>query len=84
MIDSGSPISIFTQADLRKLLRIDVKFPIPLPMNERYMDYKTQPLNRVGFINVEVQVGKRKIKTQELSKREMGNYQYLGETGWHN
>ena len=67
MIDSSSPISIFTQVDLRKLLRNDVIFARPLPKNESYMDYSNQPLNLVGFINVEVQVGKRKTKNARIA-----------------
>ena len=66
MIDSGSPISIFDQADLRKLLRTDVIFARPFPENESYVDYNNQPINLVGLINVEVQVGKRKIKNARI------------------
>ena len=66
MIDSGSPISIFTQVDLMKLLRNDVIFARPIPKNESYVDYSNQPLNLVGFINVEVQVGKRKNKNARI------------------
>ena len=39
MIDLSSPISVITQEDLRKLLRTDVSFAIPLPKNESYVDY---------------------------------------------
>ena len=31
MIDSGSPITIFTQADLRKILKLHVIFARPMP-----------------------------------------------------
>ena len=38
MIDSGSPITIFTQDDLRKILKVDVIFARPLPKTEQYVD----------------------------------------------
>ena len=34
MIDSGSPITIFTQGDLMKILKLDVTFARPLPKSE--------------------------------------------------
>ena len=84
MIDSGSPISIFTQADLRKFLRTDVVFGGPLPKNKSYVDYDNQPLNLLGFISVEVQVGKRKIKNARIVITRVGKRSLSGETGWYN
>ena len=34
MIDSGSPITIFTQADLIQILKVDVIFARPVPKHE--------------------------------------------------
>ena len=39
MIDSGSPITIFSQEDLRKILKVDVIFARSVPKNEQYVDY---------------------------------------------
>ena len=57
-IDSGSPITIFTQADLRKILIEDVIFARPVPRKEQYVDYHNKPSNLQGFTTVEVQWGR--------------------------
>ena len=69
MIQSGSPITIFTQADLRRILKLDVIFARPVPKHEQYVDYHNKPLNLLGFTTVDVQVGKKK-RTPEYSKQE--------------
>ena len=91
MIDSGSPISIFTRADLRKLLRTDVIFARPLPKNESYVDYNNQPIkptNLVGFSNMEVQEGKRKITNARIvitrdGKRSIIGRDWLAQLNYH-
>ena len=66
MIDSGSPITIFTQDDLRKILKVDVMFARLLPKTEQYVDYNNKPLNLLGFITADVKVGKRTIKNARI------------------
>ena len=44
MIDSESPITIFTTEDLRKLLNTDVTFVRPLLKTEEYLDYNGRTL----------------------------------------
>ena len=65
MIDWGSSITIFTQADLRELVETDVKIARPLPKTEQYVDYNNKPLNLLGFTTVNVNGGKKDSKTQE-------------------
>ena len=65
MTDSRSPITIFTQADLRKIRKLDVIFPArPMLINDKYVDYNNQPLNLAGFITADLQWGGRTSKTQ--------------------
>ena len=52
------------------------------------MDYNSQPLNLVGFINVEVQVGKRKIKNATIvitrdGKRSLFGRDWLEQLNYH-
>ena len=61
-IDSGSLITIITQDDLRKILKVDVIFARPLPKTEHYVDYNNKPLNLLEFMTADVKVGKRTIK----------------------
>ena len=42
MIDSSSPITIFTQSDLRKLLKVDVILARLMPKQEQYKDTTTR------------------------------------------
>ena len=78
MIDSGSPITIFTQDDVRKILKSNVMFARPLPKNKEYVDYNGKPLNLVGFINVDVQVGKRTIKRARIVIARDGKKSLVG------
>ena len=48
IIDSGSMMTIFTQDDLRKILKVDVIFARPVPKTEQYVDYNNKPLNLLG------------------------------------
>ena len=61
IIDSGSPITKFTQADLRELLKVDVIFAWLMPKNKQNVDYNKKPLNLLGYTTVNVKVGKRII-----------------------
>ena len=44
IVDSGSQITILTQADLGKILQVDVIFARPMPKREKYVDYNIQLL----------------------------------------
>ena len=77
MIDSGSPITIFTK-DVRNVLKIDVTFVRPLPKNEEYVDYNGRPLNLLGYITVEVQVGKQIIKKAMMIRARDGKKSLVG------
>ena len=66
IIDSGSPITIFTREDMRRLLERDLMFARPLPKNEEYVDYNGRPPNPSEFIDVDVQVGKVTIKKARM------------------
>ena len=70
MIDSGSPITIFTQEGLRRILKLDVIFARPVPKHEHNVDYNNKPLKLLGFITVDVQVGKKKKNARILITRD--------------
>ena len=78
MIDSGSPTTIFTQSDLRRLLKQDVIFTRPLPKTDQYVDYNNKPLNLLGFMAVGVQVGKRKLKNAIIAITRYGKRSLIG------
>ena len=78
MIDSGSPITIFAQADLRDLLKVDVIFAEPVPKTKQYVDYNNKPLNTLGFTNMNVKVGKRTIKNARIVISRDGKRSLIG------
>ena len=78
MIGSGSPITIFTQAGLRRLLKQDVIFARPLPKTEQYVDYNNEPLNLLGFETVDLQVGKLKLKNARIVINRDGKRSLIG------
>ena len=78
MIESGSPITIFTQSDLRKILKRDVLFARPLPKGEEYVDYNRRPLNLLGFTTVDVKVGKKEIKKARVVITRDGKKSLIG------
>ena len=78
MIDSGSPITIFTKEDVRRLLKYDLIFARPLPKNEEYVDSNGRPLNLLGFINLDVQVGKKTIKKSRMVNSREGKKSLVG------
>ena len=78
MIDSGSPITIFTQDDLRKTLKVDVIFARPLPKTEQYVDYNNKPLNLLGFMTAEVKVIRKTIKNARIVITRDGKRSLIG------
>ena len=78
MIDSGSPITIFTQDDLRKILKVDVIFARPLPKTEQYVDYNNKPLNLLGFMTADVKAGKGTIKNARIVITRAGKRSLIG------
>ena len=78
MIYSGSPITKFTQSDLKKILKTDVIFARPFPKGEEYVDYSGRPLNLLGFTTVDVKVGKKKIKKARVVITRDGKKSLIG------
>ena len=70
MVDSESPITIFTKEDVRKILRSDVIFARLLPKKKENVDYKVKPSNLIGIINVDGHVGKQTIEKRPYSNCE--------------
>ena len=78
MIDSGTPITIFTQGDLRELQKVDVIFAKPMPKSEQYVNYNNKPLNLLEFTNVNVHVGKRTITNSRIVISREGKRSLIG------
>ena len=62
MIDSGSPITIFTKEMVRNIFNSDLVSARQLSKKEDYVDSNGKLFNSLGFITVDVQVGTRNIQ----------------------
>ena len=78
MIDSGSPITIFTQADPREILKLDVIFARPMSKTEQYVDNNNKPLNLLGYTTAYLKVGKRTIKNARIVISKDGKRSLIG------
>ena len=78
MIDSGSPITIFTRIDLKKTLKLDVIFARPMPKSEEYVDYNGRPLNLLGYPTVDVKVEKQTKKQARVVIAREGKKSLIG------
>ena len=78
MIDSGSPITIFTQSDIKNILQQELLFAKPMPNNEKYVDFNNKPLNLLGYIIVTVKVGQKTIKGARLIITRDGGRSLIG------
>ena len=78
MIDSGSPIKIFTQVNLREFLKVDVIFASSMPKTEQKVDYNNKPLKTLGLMTVNVKVRKRTIKNARTVISRDGKRSLIG------
>ena len=78
MIDSGSPVTIIEQEELRKILKYNVLFLRPIPKQEKYVDFNKRPLDLMGFINCELEVGKKKINKVRVLVARKGAKSIVG------
>ena len=77
MIDSGSPTTIFTKEELCRLLKTDLIFVRKLSANEQNVDYNGRPLTLMGYVTVNVEVGK-KLKGAKIIVTRDGHRSLIG------
>ena len=65
MIDSGSPVAIFTPKNLKEILAINF-FVRPLWQSEINVDFNQQPLDIAGFNHVHLKVGKQELRRARI------------------
>ena len=61
------------------MLQKDLIFALPIPRNEQYVDYNQKPLDLNGRINVNVEVGERKIKNVRILIARNGKSSLIGK-----
>ena len=78
MIDSGSPVTIISRDELQRILQYEVLFVRPLPEDEKYVDYNKQPVNLLGYIFCELEVGGKYIRKARILVARPGAKSIVG------
>ena len=83
MIDSGSTVTIIGYDELQKILQYDVLVVRPLPKNEKYVDFNKRPVDLLGYIFCELQVGNKYIRKARISVSRSGAKSIIGRDWLH-
>ena len=78
MIDSGSPVTIISRDELQKILQYEVLFVRPLPEDEKYVDFNKRPVNSLGYIFCELEVGGKYIRKARTLVARPGTKSIVG------
>ena len=78
MIDSGSPVTIINYEELQKILQYETLFVRPLPPDEKYVDYNKKPVNLLGYIFCELEVGGKYIRKARILVARPGAKSIVG------
>ena len=78
MIDSGSPVTIINYEELQKILQYETLFVRPLPPDEKYVDYNKKPVNLLGYIFCELEVGEKYIRKAKILVARPGAKSIVG------
>ena len=81
MFDSGYPITIFTQKNLCRLLKTDLVLARRLPENEEVVDYNERPLILLGYISVDVEMDRQKMRGARIMISRDGKRSLIGRNG---
>ena len=78
MIDTGSPVTIFTAQALKDILQTTMLFVRPLPKDEVYVDFNNKLLNLMGFTCAKIQVGDKILQKGRILVGRNGTKSVIG------
>ena len=78
IFDSGSPVTIINQEELQEILQYEVLFVRPLPKDEKDVDYNKKPVNLLGYIFCELEVGDKYIREARILVARPGAKSIIG------
>ena len=64
MIDTGSPVTIFAVDEIKKIMKRDQLQVRRMVDDEKYVDFNGKPLNILGYVFCELQVGNQYVARQ--------------------
>ena len=65
MIDKGSPVTIFALNEIKQIMQREKLQVRQMIKGERYVDFNGKPLNLLGYVFCELQVGTNILKRRE-------------------
>ena len=77
LIDTGSPVTIFTKTHIQKMFGRDYKLR-PLEKNEKYIDFSSNRINFLGAMIGQVESGARKLDKVRALIAENGTRTVIG------
>ena len=78
MIDSGSPVTIFAIDELKRIMERETLQVRDLIKEEKYVDFNGKPLNLLGYVFCELQVGDSYIRKARVLVARKGYKSIIG------
>ena len=78
MIDSGSPVKIFAVDEIKQIMKRETLPVREMIEGERYVDFIGKPLNLLGYVFCELQVGNQYIKKARILIAKKGTKSIIG------
>ena len=66
MIDSGSPVTIFALEETKQIMKRETLSLREMKEGDRYVDFNGKPLNLLGYVFCEIQVGNQYVKKARI------------------
>ena len=78
MIDSGSPVTIFALDEIKQIMKRETLPVREMIEGEKYVDFNGKPLNLLGYVFYELQVGNQYIKKTRILIAKKGTKSIIG------
>ena len=78
MIDSGSPVTIFALDEIKQIMKRETLPVREMIEGEKYVDFNGKPLNLLGYVFCELQVGNQYIKKARILNANKGTKSIVG------
>ena len=78
MIDSGSPVTIFALDEIKQIMKSETLPVREIIEGEKYVDFNGKPLNLLGYVFCELQVGNQYNKKARILIAKKGTKSIIG------
>ena len=78
MIDSGSPDTIFALDEIKQIMKRETLPVRKMIEGEKYVDFNGNPLNLLGYVFCELQVGNQYLKKARILIAKKGTKSIVG------